>query len=332
MFWLTVGILVVCFLIIIIYSFKTPKSPLTSEPLKHKPDYFGVTFSTKFCEELGLDWKEVYLATLDDLQVKEIRLPIYWDHVEPQEGVFDFSDYDFIIREGAKRDVNFIINIGWRLPRWPECHAPVWTNKKKVEGVRQATLKMLEQVVNHYRFENNIVYWQLENEPFLDAFGVCPPSDIDFFKEELALVKSLDKRPVMVSASGELSSWRKEAAVGDVFGTTVYRVVWGSWFGYVHYPLPAWFYRLKADLVGIDSSRRYIVELQAEPWVPQGSMIFLPNKEADKSMSFEQFYSNLQYAIKIDFNKTYLWGVEWWYFKNNNGDERFWNLARSLFR
>lgn len=330
-FWQIFVFLIVVFSILIVYFFKVAKNYSVDQDLSYPPGFFGVTFSTKFCEELGLDWREVYQATLEDLKVKEIRLPIYWDEIEKSKGVFDFSDYDFIIEEGRKHNVNFIINIGWRLPRWPECHAPSWTNKNSLQVNREESLRMLRAVVDHYRFYPNVVYWQVENEPFLDAFGICPPSDIEFFKKEVALVKSLDTRPVMVSSTGELSFWNKEARIGDVFGTTVYRVVWGKWLGYVRYPIPAWFYRLKADLVGLDQSRRYIIELQAEPWVPQGSMIYLSKREADRSMSFEQFYGNLLYATKINFNKTYLWGVEWWYWQYKNGDDRFWNLARLLF-
>jgi len=330
--WQILILMVLIIILLLFYLFKVDHSLATRQKLAYPPGFFGVTFSKKFCTELGLDWREVYKAALDDLQVKEIRLPIYWDDIEPQEGEFDFSDYDFMIDEGARHGVKFVVNIGWRLPRWPECHAPIWTNKNSLDANREKVLKMLQAVIEHYRFRSNIIYWQVENEPFLDAFGVCPPSNEDFFRREVALVKSLDTRPVMVSSTGELSFWRREAAIGDVFGTTVYRVVWGKWFGYIHYPLPAWFYRLKADLVGLDKSRRYIIELQAEPWVPQGSVIYLPQAEADRSMSFEQFRNNLQYAIKINFNKTYLWGVEWWYWKHQNGDDRFWNLARTLFK
>jgi len=44
----------------------------------------GVTFSWKYSEELGLDWREVYTAMLDDLGVRKVRLPAYWDHIEAE--------------------------------------------------------------------------------------------------------------------------------------------------------------------------------------------------------------------------------------------------------
>lgn len=315
----------------LIYLTKFAHNYPIKNDLKHKPDYFGVTYSKKFCTEIGLDWKEVYAATLYDLNVKEIRLPIYWDDIERQEGVFDFTDYDYLINEGAKNNVNFIISIGWRLPRWPECHAPQWAKDKPLEETRADTLKMLDVVVNHYKDNKAVVSWQLENEPFFNYFGVCPPYDEKFFKSELDLVKSLDNRKVLVSAPGELSLWRKEAKYADIFGTTVYRVVWSSWGGYFRYIFPAWSYGLKADLAGIKPERRVVIELQAEPWAPKGSLTTLPEKEANKSLNIEQFRANLQYAINIDFDKTYLWGLEWWYYKAKNGDDSYWQLAKTLF-
>ncbi len=325
-------LVIILLIILSVYMFKLANNFPLEQNLKYKPDFFGVTFSTKFCSELGLEWKEVYLAIIDDLQVKEVRLPIYWDEIEKTKGVFDFSDYDYIISEGAKRNVKFIVNIGWRLPRWPECHAPEWASKKSLASTQAQTLNMLGVVVNHYKDNPAIISWQLENEPFFDAFGVCPPSDENFFKKELELVKKSDTRPVMVSATGELSWWRKEAKYGDLFGSTLYRVVWGEYSGYFRYPLPASFYRLKAFLVGIKPENRYIIELQAEPWVPNGKMIYLSKKEANKSFNYNQFKANLQYAINVDFHKTYLWGVEWWYYQYKTDDKSYWELARTLFK
>jgi hypothetical protein len=299
--------------------------------IERNPEYFGVTYSKKYAEEIGLNWKETYLAILDDLKVKNIRLPIYWDEVEKTKGIFDYSDYDFMVTEGAKRNVNFVVNIGWRLPRWPECHAPDWTNTESVESIREDTLVMIEKTVNRYKDNPAVEYWQVENEPFLDTFGICPPSNEDFFAEEVSLVKSLDKRPVIVSGPGELNLWRKEAKYGDIFGTTMYRVIWNKIIGYMKYPIPAWFYSAKAWFVGIKPDSRIIIELQAEPWVPQGKIIYLSQNEAKYSFDVRQFKENIQYAIDTNFNKSYLWGVEWWYWQYKHDDQSFWLFARTLF-
>lgn len=325
------AIFVLAIVVIVFYFFKVARHYPNNINLNHSDDFFGVTFSTKFCEELGLDWRETYLAVIDDLKVREIRIPIYWDEIEKEDGVYDFSDYDFIINEGEKRGVKFVAAIGWRLPRWPECHAPKWAEKKGIDEARKDVLDMLPVVVNRYKDKEAIKVWQVENEPLLDAFGVCPPSNEEFLQQEIALVKSLDNKPVLVTATGELSFWRKEAVYGDIFGSTIYRVVWGAYSGYVRYPYPAWFYRLKADMAGISAENRYIAELQAEPWVSHGSMIYYPKEEAEKSFNLEQFRANLQFAINTGFAKSYLWGVEWWYFQKIHGDSSYWDFAKTLF-
>lgn len=327
LFWL---VLIVVSLSLILFM-KIFHNSQDNIEIASNPDFFGVTFSKKYATEIGLNWRELYFAILDDLKAKHVRLPIYWDEIEKEKGVFDYSDYDFMISEGAKRNVHFVVNIGWRLPRWPECHAPAWTNQENITEVQARTLVMLEKTVKRYQDNPAILYWQVENEPFLDTFGICPPSDETFFAKEVALVKSLDKRPVIVSGPGELNMWRQEAKYGDIFGTTMYRVVWNKVIGYMRYPIPAWFYPLKAWFVGIPADKRIIAELQAEPWVPQGKIIYLSPGEAQYSFSLDQFKSNLQYALDTKFKKAYLWGVEWWYWQYKHGDKSFWELAKTLF-
>ncbi|MFA7702127.1 MAG: hypothetical protein WCX80_01570, partial [Patescibacteria group bacterium] len=261
-----------------------------------------------------------------------IRLPIYWDQVVPHRGEYKFSDYDWMLNEGKNRDVKFVLNVGYRLPRWPECHAPVWILGKNKDFRETEALKMLEVVVKRYRDRSEIEYWQVENEPFLDVFGECPASDLNFLQKEIDLVRRLDSRPILISASGELSLWQKESKAGDIFGTTLYRVVWGPSSGYIRYPLPAIFYRLKADLAKIPQEKRIISELQAEPWVPSGYMKDLPESEAKKSFSLEQFKANTQFGINVDFQKAYFWGVEWWYKKFKDGEPQYWDFAKTLFK
>lgn len=325
------------FLVIIIVVFLAWYSKLAKHypsryNLAAKTDYWGVTYSGKFAADLGLDWKETYGAILDDLQAKNIRLPIYWDEIEKVQGEWDYGDYDYMLAEGAKRDVKFIVNIGWRLPRWPECHAPVWLKNSSTAEVKSRTMAMLQVVVERYRDNKNIVAWQVENEPLLDSFGECPPGDKKFLEQEVALVKKLDNtRPVIVTGSGELSNWKEENKIGDIFGTTMYRVVWSKWVGYFRYPWPALYYKFKADQAGVNRNTAIISELQAEPWVPQGSLVDMPLAESRKSFDIDQFKANLQFAINVDFKQAYLWGVEWWYWEKVQGRSEYWDLAREIF-
>ncbi len=324
--------ILVMLIVLIFYIFKVADYYPRKIDLNYRPGFFGTTFSTKFSEEIGLDWKEVYLATLDELKVKQIRIPIYWDEIETEEGTFDFSDYDYILNEGGKRDVKFIISIGRRIPRWPECHSPAWLNRKDDVGSQVATLKMIKEIVNRYKDNKNVEYWQVENEAFLGTFGVCPPFSEGFLQQEVALVKSLDSRKIIITASGELGTWKKEAKIGDIFGSTLYRVVYNNVLGFLKYPLPISYYKFKARLADIKPENFMVLELQAEPWVAKGNMAHLTENQINKTMSVEQFKANIQYTINLNPERAYFWGTEWWYFQKKYGNPEYWRIAEELFK
>ena len=87
---------------------------------------YGVTLSKYYAEELGLPWRDVFVAVLDELKVKKLRLIAYWPMVEPERGSFDFADLDWELSEAKKRNAGVILVVGRRVPRWPECHTPRW--------------------------------------------------------------------------------------------------------------------------------------------------------------------------------------------------------------
>ncbi len=293
---------------------------------------YGVTFSKPFAEHLGLDWRETYLAILDDAGAKRVRLSSYWTEVEPEKDRYSFSDLDWQIEEAEKRGVKMIIVLGQKQPRWPECHIPRWAGELDEKERQEELLEIIEKVVERYKDKKNITAWQVENEPFL-PFGECPKLDKDFLDEEISLVRSLDSRPIIISDSGELGTWYNAAGRADILGTTLYRIVWDKRLGYVHYPVASISYRIKAAIImyltGVE--KIIIVELQAEPWGPK-MIIDTPIEEQYKSMSPEQFRENIEYVRKIEFSEAYLWGAEWWYWlKTEKGDDRIWEEAKEVF-
>ena len=293
---------------------------------------YGVTFSKTFAEHLELDWKETYLAILDDAGAKRIRLPSYWTEVEPERNRYSFDDLDWQIEEAEKRNVKMIIVLGQKQPRWPECHIPKWAGELNENERQEELLEIIEKVVERYKDKKGITAWQVENEPFL-PFGECPKLDKDFLDREISLVRSLDSRPIIISDSGELGTWYNAASRADILGTTLYRIVWDKYLGYVHYPVASISYRIKAAIImyltGVE--KIIIVELQAEPWGPEivnNSSL----EEQYKSMSPEQFRENIEYVKKIEFSEAYLWGAEWWYWlKTKKGDDRIWEEAKKVF-
>lgn len=295
---------------------------------------WGVAFSKPFATEMGLNWQETYLATLDDLGVKRIRLPIYWQDVEAEPEEYNFLDYDWMIEEAKKRNVQLILVIGRKLPRWPECHAPFWADKLSEPEKQEKILNIISKSVERYKNIENLYLWQVDNEPFL-PFGECTSTDKSFLDREITTVREADPfHQIMVTDSGELSIWVRAAKRADIFGTTMYRIIYKEPIGYLKYPLPPRFFWLKANITHLFFPGKPIIvsELQTEPWGPK--LIYdLSLEEQEKSMSIKQFHENIEYAKKVGFPENYLWGVEWWYWlKVKHNCSEFWNAALEVLK
>lgn len=304
---------------------------LNFQPEKVPDNFWGVTFSTKYAYELGLDWTKVYLDALDDLKVKQIRLPVYWDDIEREKGQYDFSGYDWMLDEGAKRDVKFILVVGRRQPRWPECHQPDWVNGLATEQAEESQLSMVKDVIDHFRGRSNIAYWQLENEYFIPWFGLCPKANPELLKREIGYLRAADSRPLVLTDSGELGFWSRPSAQADILGVTMYRVAWNKYFGYVRWPLPAWWYAGHASLTGKQPRQVMVAELQAEPWPADfKSVTDTSSEEMLKSFNIKQFETNSELARRSGFHQAYFWGVEWWYWMRQRGDASFWDEAKKI--
>ncbi|MFA7662497.1 MAG: beta-galactosidase [Patescibacteria group bacterium] len=301
---------------------------------KNKQPEFGVTFSQKYADELGINWRAAFMASLEELNIKNYRLVAYWDLIEPQPDVYSFADLDWQIEQAKKHDAKVILAIGDRLPRWPECHWPRWTYQMSTDDRQIQVQELLKVLIERYKGYDNIVMWQVENEPFLSVFGECPKLDIEDFEADLDLVRSLDSRPIVITESGELSTWINGSKRGDYVGTSVYRVVWNKSFGYFSYDwLPASFYYLKAQLVKsfFPVKGIFISEMQMEPWTPGMPLEKTAREEQAKSMNVKQFRENLVYVKRIGLSPVYLWGVEWWYWLKDQGDASVWDEAKGEF-
>lgn len=297
---------------------------------------WGVTFSADYAEkELGLDWRETYLAILDDLKVDRLRLSAYWDVTEPEPGRYDFTDLDWQIAEAGKRNVSIILGVGRRLPRWPECHDPSWSSSTNSIELEERQLAYVKKVVERYKDNPNIIYWQVENEPYLSTFGICPKLNEALFREEVSLVKEMTGKPILVTDSGELSTWWPiSQSGGDVLGTTLYRVVHNKYIGYFYWFTPPSFYWTRVELLKkISPIKKVIVaELQAESWhTGEKNLQEMSQAEHNQSMSVEQFKKNISFTKKAGFDEAYLWGVEWWYLMKQKGASDYWEEAKKLW-
>lgn len=297
----------------------------------------GVTFSYIYAEQIGLDWRQAYLAMLDDIKVKHVRLPIYWDRVEQVEGQYDFSSIDWQLQEAQKRGVGIILVLGQKVPRWPECYVPkfVGTDASNLDPVilKDKLLAFEKVAIERYRDNHpEIINWQIENEPFLD-FGICSKVDTALLDSEIEQVRRMDpSRPIIITDSGELSLWVPAAKRADIFGTTMYREVYSEKMGHWRYPIGPNFFKIKQLFIKLFAKQdnAIVIELQGEPWVA-GWTTDAPVETQLASMNAEILKDNVEFAKKTGMKEIYIWGVEWWYWmKTTQNNATLWEQARTI--
>lgn len=308
-------------------------NPLLFPPVKHP--IIGVSFSEKEAATLGLDWKANYTALLDEMDIKAFRLMSYWDIHEPVRGQYDFSTLDWQIDQAGKHGATVSLAIGLRQPRWPECHQPGWAASLGGGAWKQALYSYIQVVVKRYENNPTVINWQLENEGANDWFGECGPADRQRLNEEFDMVKKITKKPVWMSLSDQ-HGYPVFTPTPDKYGYSVYRTVYSEltkpvYVGYLTYPTPIWYHRLRATIIKAYTRRDiYIHELQLEPWGPVDTKD-LTIAEQNKSMSTEQIKKNVYFAREIGAKEIYTWGGEWWYWRKVHGDPTIWNTVKQTF-
>ena len=326
-----------------------------------EPLHLGTTFSDRQCRYLRVNPKKTFkeiVKTPFDL----IRLAAYWDELEPQEGVYDFSSLDWQVAEAASKQIPIVLSVGMKAPRWPEYFIPSWALKRlrlrmgaDVSGhayLRERTLQFIDAVVRRYRDERMIRYWQVENEP-LDRVGAgywwIGPA---FVKQEVELVRRLDEqdRPIILTTVTypnpllrrfmalfmRHDTIKESLALGDILGVNVYPVVGHRWFFKTSYywttPEERATY-LSAILKRAERAKKpvWVTEMQAEPWEP-GSLAYTGRAQpptgdpALLQQSAQEFR-----ALGID--TVLLWGAEYWQFRQARyHDSRWWDTVRGLLR
>lgn len=302
---------------------------------KDEPTQLGVSFSTKYAQELDLDWEETYRALVEDLGFKNIRIMSYWDEYEKEPGEYNFANLDKQFEIAEQNGVSINLSVGARQPRWPECHEPDWAKELQAPEYKTVLLKYLEKVVNRYRNSPALEQYQLENEYLLTGFGECPPPDRQRLTEEFELIKELDPvHPVAISVSNQHGTPVRQP-VGDSTGISIYTkghaelmglsFYWDFWY------VPPQWHGLRAAFIELaQDSDVFVHELQAEPWGPKAT-VDLTLEEQNHTMDAAKIRRQVNYAEATGMNEIFMWGGEWWYWRATEfGDDSLWEEVRSL--
>ena len=325
-------ILITCFILALVLS--ALLYLLAQKPAPERIVY-GMSFNTLYAHELNLDWKKVYDAILDDLNVRHLRLAAHWPMVEGTRDQYNFEELDYQLQRAEEVGADVIFAVGRRLPRWPECHIPEWGTSLTWDEQKEEIREYLTTVVTRYKDHPSITHWQVENEPYLEVFARehCDELDEAFLLEEIELVRSLDgTRPILVTDSGNLGLWSGAYKHGDAFGTSVYVYFWNPEVGQFKTVIPPWVYRVKEGIVTLLYGKKptYLIELSAEPWLVE-PVTNVDIETQYSRMDVTKMNEILEYARHTRFEYQYLWGAEWWYWLREHGHPEMWTRGEELF-
>lgn len=114
---------------------------------------------------------------LDDTNPDLVRLPIYWESVEPTPDQLDFSEIDGLLavvarhNESAPHPTRVVLTVGARNFVYPELHEPAWAGPRRQPFLSEmqaapAYRSYFDASITRYRGSPLLYAWQVENEPF----------------------------------------------------------------------------------------------------------------------------------------------------------------------
>ena len=299
---------------------------------KYKPEIIGVSFSQIQAERYGSDWRANYIAILDDLNFKQLRIPAYWNRIEASKGNYNFTELDWMVNEAGKRNANVTILVGQKNIRYPECFYPEWVDKTNTSKTSQDAVDMVKAVVQRYKNNKTVTAWQLENEFVLKSFGECPANMLNGkqLKKELEALREIDSsRHVLISQSDQYG-FPVQGPLADTIGFSMYKWSWKKEIGYYKYPQDGTFFWWKAGILSaLRDQNIKIHELQAEAWGPVGNEN-LDYSESMRSMNPRQFEENINYARQTKIREFDLWGAEWWWHLKQQGKNEMWDAVKKI--
>jgi len=281
----------------------------------------GFTFSIKYCENIGLNWKQTLKLILESYPWEYIRLPIYWDKVETQKGKLDYTSIKEQLEIVSQYKIKIIPVIGYRNPRWPERHGPNWLDYMSHQDFNKELLRWIEQCINELRPNHSISTWQIENEPLENNWGETGFNVSEFYTQEIELVKTLDHRECLITYGFKpWSKTFKNPPSEDIIGLDIYSKLGIKKFGKIWYldmfylPEKTILNRIQQDIefAKQHNTKIWITELQAEPWDAVEGVLFNKNQWS-KTITPNRFSKILDLSKKANISTTLVWGVEWWW-------------------
>lgn len=275
----------------------------------------GITLSHPYLTALDLNINSA-LKTAFSFNFSHLRLGSYWSEVETQPNKYDFSQLLKILDQCQTAQQPVVMTLGVKAPRWPEFYWPSYLKTHDLEQklVQDRLLKFVSESLNVFKKYSCITHWQVENEP-LDPSGPQKQKiPFELLKKEVALVRSLDQRPIIINLWGNHLLRRgffpQVEKLADIIGLDLYpKQFFTQIFGHSFYLGPGQS-KLKLKKFLSKSKRPiWITELQAEPWEKNQTAYFSKNPG---SLNLQQLEENLSLAQNLPVEEILLWGFEYW--------------------
>jgi hypothetical protein len=150
-------------------------------PAKHPAPLVGFSYSPLTSQALNRAPAQDLATLLDATDPDLVRLPIYWELVEPTPESLDFSSVDELLAvveehdQVTSRPTRVVLTIGARNFLYPELHEPAWAAPREQPHLNdlqsQAAYRAyFDGSLMRYRSSPLLYAWQVENEP-LDYVG-----------------------------------------------------------------------------------------------------------------------------------------------------------------
>ena len=141
------------------------------------PPLTGFSFSPQTSLAADRDPVADLESLVDATEPDLVRLPIYWETVEPSPDQLDFSSIDALLDVIESHDLvsqtqtRVVLSIGARNFLTPELHEPAWAGPRQQPQLNQAQSgapyrSYIDASVVRYRSSPLLYAWQVENEPF----------------------------------------------------------------------------------------------------------------------------------------------------------------------
>jgi len=139
------------------------------------PPLVGFSFSPLASRWAGRDPQQDLATLLDATNPDLVRLPVYWDDVQPAPDLLDFSSVDELLavvvrhNETAPRMTRVVLTVGARNFLYPELHMPAWASPRQqpnLDAVQSGTAyrSYFTTSITRYRDSPLLYAWQVENE------------------------------------------------------------------------------------------------------------------------------------------------------------------------